>query len=66
MLIAMSCVGATFCIATDSGGRALTFDGHTWSQPVRVGTGAALNSVSCVGPTFCVGVSLDGHAYIYR
>ena len=58
---------STFCIAVDTDGYALTFDGHTgsWSTPVKIDP-LGLSSVSCAPSTldtlsaFCVAVNALG------
>jgi hypothetical protein len=34
-LQAVSCASASFCVAIDRKGNALTFNGSTWSAPVK-------------------------------
>lgn len=70
-LVALSCSSASFCVAIEneytgfqpSGtwtGRAVTYNGTTWSSPVTVDTitgwGGQLSAVSCVSASFCVAV----------
>ena len=65
---AVSCASATFCVATDSSGRATIFNGASWSTPTQVATtggDASANPVSCVSTSFCVLVDFRGDAYIY-
>ena len=56
-LRAVSCASTSFCAAVDANGFAVTWDGSTWSTPVAVDPGVALNGVSCVSSSFCVAVS---------
>ena len=66
---AVSCASATFCVAVDQRGNAVTYDGQFWGTPQsidpphqyrvdgqqRIG-GGYLHAVSCVSSTFCVAV----------
>ena len=62
----VSCPSASFCMAVDQyGNDALTFNGSSWSAPVRVGPASMrdeLTSVSCSSATWCVAVDTLGHA----
>jgi hypothetical protein len=57
-LSGVSCPTRTFCMAVDSSGRAMTYDGH-WSKPKKVVAGS-LTAVSCPTRTFCVAVGSVG------
>jgi len=70
----VSCVAPRFCAAVTVGGRALTFDGTTWSSPValepaavvnadRLRSVAPLGSVACSSPTSCAAVDASGNVY---
>jgi hypothetical protein len=59
-------VGTTFCVAVDHAGRALVFHAGSWSEPARIGTGAALTSVSCASGSFCVAADVTGAVMAYR
>jgi RHS repeat-associated protein len=52
----LTCVSASFCVAVDSGGYLLTFNGTTWSTPIHVDGTNSLSDVSCTSTTFCVAV----------
>ncbi len=52
--VAVSCAAPTSCVAVDSAGRAMTYDGR-WSKPAPVVTGG-LAAISCPSRTFCVAV----------
>src|SRR6202035_3209564 len=52
----VSCPAASFCVAVDLEGDALTFNGSTWSTPTAVDPGNQISSVSCPSTTFCVAV----------
>ncbi len=54
-LTAVSCPAESFCVAVDASGRALLWDGSSWSRPRPTGV-SALSSVSCDTPTFCMAV----------
>lgn len=64
-LSAVSCPTATFCVAGDGYGQALTFDGQNWSAPRPVATGAGFTSISCPTTTFCAGVDSTGRAFTF-
>jgi hypothetical protein len=55
-MTAISCSTGTSCAAVDTAGKAVTWDGKSWSKPVEVDPGAALTSVSCSDPSWCVAV----------
>src|SRR5581483_4683606 len=48
----ISCPSPSFCMAGDTAGRVLTFDGHAWSKPSIVDDGYEL-TVACPSPDFC-------------
>ncbi|HYZ52792.1 MAG TPA: hypothetical protein VE733_04680 [Streptosporangiaceae bacterium] len=53
-LKAVSCPSATDCLAIDTGGDAVTWNGRRWSAPAAAIRGAAgLASLSCPSTTFC-------------
>ena len=56
----VGCGSATFCVAVDDGGSAMTWDGTSWSAPAPTGLASA-SGVSCVATT-CVAVSNSGAA----
>lgn len=65
---AVSCVSASFCVAVDVDGDALTYNGSSWSAPMSVDSATAglnqLFSVSCVSATFCAAAGGNGNGYI--
>ncbi|HLI00288.1 MAG TPA: right-handed parallel beta-helix repeat-containing protein [Acidimicrobiales bacterium] len=62
-LTAVSCASASFCVAVDAHGNALTYDGTSWSRPAPVDLdGGGFLSVSCPSSAFCVAVDRDGRA----
>lgn len=57
-LTAVSCPSASFCVAVDDGGGALTWNGRTWSTPSAIaGSGTLVADVSCASSSFCVAVA---------
>jgi hypothetical protein len=70
VLNAISCPTASFCLATDTGGRALTWNGSSWSSPRQVipqaiqypGSGTF---VSCPTASFCMVMNGDGDYATY-
>jgi hypothetical protein len=60
----VSCPTASFCAAV-SGGEAWTYNGHSWSAPVRIASEAA-SSVSCPSASFCAVGDEYGHVLTYN
>jgi hypothetical protein len=67
----LSCASPSFCVAVTVAGRAVVFDGASWSSPVtlesaqevgvdRVASLPALAAVSCPSTTMCVAVDPGG------
>jgi hypothetical protein len=65
-LTSVSCSSTSFCVVVDNQGYAYTYNSGTWSLPVQVPTGIALNSVSCPSSTFCTAVDVNGNAYLFN
>ena len=69
---ALSCVGASWCLAGDSSGQVLTWNGSAWSAPKRalaVADGdesGGLGTLSCVSTSFCLAVADHGGVVTYR
>jgi hypothetical protein len=72
----LSCPQPKFCVALTVAGRALTFDGATWSSPTSLEPAkvvgldrflglSALAAVSCGGPRTCVAVDPAGNAFTF-
>jgi Collagen triple helix repeat (20 copies) len=66
-LSGVSCVSSTLCTVVDQHGRALTYDGSTWSAPSQIDAEGDLASLSCPSVSFCaaVGGSSHGSALTY-
>ncbi len=62
----VSCPTATFCMAVDFDGRALTYNGSHWSAPVTILSSDPVSSVSCASATLCAAIDYDGQAFIYN
>lgn len=60
----LSCTSLSFCMAVDSGGNALDYDGTTWT-PQLIDTTGTLNAISCGSTDFCVAVDSSGGALVY-
>ena len=58
----VSCATASFCVAVDTAGNALTYNGTHWTAPTSIDGTTQLNSVSCATTSFCVAVDSDGTA----
>jgi hypothetical protein len=65
-LTSISCISATtlWCMAVDTGGRALVDADGVWSRPVSISS-TPFDSVSCVSETFCAAVDDGGNAYVF-
>ena len=60
-LSTVSCPTRTRCVALADGGKAVLFNGHTWTGLGSVGPEASY-SISCVGNAFCAAVGANGVA----
>lgn len=58
----VSCPTSTYCVAVDSNGAALFWNGASWSTPRHVNANGSLTTVSCSSKTSCVVVSDAGKA----
>ena len=54
----ISCASASFCVAFDLRGNAVTWNGSSWSAPVAVDSAYGLDYVSCVSSSFCAAVDV--------
>lgn len=54
----LSCPTSTFCMAVDTHGDALSFDGSTWSAPYHIDSQSNeyLDWVGCASSSFCIAV----------
>ena len=70
ILTAVSCASPTFCVAVDTNGRALTWNGSSWAAPSWSARspvdpdGGGLTGVSCF-PGACVAVDFAGNAVVF-
>jgi hypothetical protein len=65
----VSCPTTAFCMAVDSSGQYLTYNGVQWSNPASFDTTWTImgpTSVSCPNSTLCVAVDGDGQAFTYN
>jgi hypothetical protein len=63
----VSCVSASFCMATDNLGQASQFNGSRWAAPLVIGLGQRGEelgpvSVSCASLAFCIAFDPFGYA----
>ncbi len=68
-LVDVSCATTTFCVAIDSNGNEITYNGEKWSKPKNIDMNLGplkLNAISCSSNIFCVVVDLTGNAIIYN
>lgn len=67
----VSCPAPTFCVAVGDTGGVLTWNGTTWTGPVRLGgarrggPGADLVGVSCASAAFCMAVAGTAGAFTW-
>ena len=69
-LDAVSCPTATFCVAVDTGGSVVQWNGSAWTSPHQVVPAASDyqgigTSVSCPTAQFCMVVNADGDYATY-
>ena len=65
-MLAVSCPVRDFCVATNSAGAAVVYQGGKWSPVTVVDGTAAINTLSCASPTFCVATDHHGDVLYYR
>jgi hypothetical protein len=65
-LTSVSCPSTSFCATVDGWGKALTYDGTSWSAPVSIDGETWLTSVSCTSSSFCAAVDQRGNALTYN
>jgi hypothetical protein len=62
----VTCASASFCLALDGGGNALSFANGSWSSPVSIDfDGGGLTGMSCPSVSFCLAVDFAGNALSY-
>jgi hypothetical protein len=69
-ILAVSCPSATFCLATDSQGEYLKWNGKRWTAPssrypFSYGFSRGLVAVSCPDAAFCLAVDETGHEIFF-
>jgi hypothetical protein len=69
----ISCASPTFCVAVGPSGQINTYNGRSWSKPVPIDTGSALEgnrdgltAVSCPSAQFCMAVDDLGRALTFN
>ena len=65
-LAAASCPATSLCVAVDSAGNALTYNGTSWSAPTSVDSTRALSALSCPTTSFCAAVDSSGYVVTYN
>jgi hypothetical protein len=65
-LVSVSCPSASFCVAVDYSGHALTYNGTAWSTPVDIDGNNMLRSVFCPSASFCTAVDGNGRVLTYN
>ena len=62
----VSCPSSSFCAGVGSNGKALTYNGSSWSTPASIDvTNSYFSSVSCSSSSFCAAVASNGTAVTY-
>lgn len=64
-LLSVSCASPQLCMAANSDGQILGFNGSTWTPSLSSGP-QNLISVSCTISKFCMAVTIDGQSVSYR
>jgi len=62
-LSSVSCSSSSFCEAVDGHGRALHYNGSTWTAPGQIDAEGGLESVSCPTEAFCMATGGRQHGY---
>ena len=69
-LTSVSCATASFCVAVDNSGNALTWNGSSWSTPQTIDSkgilGGGLATVSCPTTSFCQAFDGFGNAVTWN
>ncbi len=65
LMNSVSCSSASFCVAVDYQGGAVTYNGASWSSATDIDGSNDLTSVSCPSATFCGAVDYEGKALTY-
>lgn len=62
-LYSVSCAATDFCVATDSYGEAVMYNGVSWTASSQAGpVGYPLYSLSCPSLTYCAAIDGDDSA----
>lgn len=63
----VSCVSTSFCMAVDDSGRAVSYDGTSWSAAALIdGNSGGLVSLSCASASLCAAVDGQGDALTFN
>jgi hypothetical protein len=62
---AIACPDRSFCVATNSSGGALSYDGRSWTPPQSIDPGQHLAAISCPSRAFCVVADGTGNTVTY-
>lgn len=60
-LSAISCPSTSFCMAIDTSGDWLKYNGTTWSTPSSIGDSYTIEGLSCTSASFCLAVDEEGY-----
>jgi len=66
MTNAVSCTSSRFCVAVDAQGNTETYNGTSWTKPLRADPDYPLNDISCISRAFCTAVDGGGRVLDYR
>ncbi len=61
-MTSLSCIYSQYCVAVDSVGNYLEFNGTSWSKPINIDGSGVIMAVSCVSTSFCMAVDNVGNA----
>jgi hypothetical protein len=64
--VSVSCPSSSFCMVVDGNGNAVSYDGTSWSSPVRIDGTTALSSISCPSSSVCMAVDWSGNVLRYN
>jgi hypothetical protein len=62
-LSSVSCSSSSFCEAVDGHGRAVRYNGSTWTAPGQIDAEVGLEAVSCPTEAFCMATGGRQHGY---
>ncbi len=61
LMSSVSCTSSSFCMAVDTSGHVVKYNGTSWSAPSDIDGTASIESVSCTSSSFCMAVDSFGY-----